>query len=685
MAGDTYLQDFSKIYTEADGAPLGRIDSVAIAGHSLWCTHEGVLWTFNGRAWTRTDAEIPCYRVMSTSSGRVALISDDQITFVLADGSRSSIPMGSRIRACCAGLDTVIVAADDRLLSINADGEIRVICAGIQDVRELACHPSGELIVASDGERLVIVQGEKQIELELDPAPGSVNALLCDASGHIWVGTDRGLIVINPLQEARWLRGCHGVPIENVTCIAEGSDGSLWIGGAIGVARLHEGQWRFYPYRRWIPAKQVTAIAVGSGGDAWVGTINGLAHIWFERMSLERKAEIFERRIAARHNRMGYVASCHLAGPGDVANWTHYASDNDGLWTSIYIAAESFRYAATGDETARENAAKSMKALLWLEKVTPIDGFVARAAVRKGEKVDLSHGEWHETPDGQWLWKGDTSSDEIDGHFFAFGIYYDLVASQEEKKEIANTAERIMRYIIQNRFLLIDIDGQPTTWGVWNPEWLNSKRWWEEKGLNSLELLAYLKTTFHVTGKREFEDVYRKVIRDHGYAVNTIFQKITVPGHVNHSDDELAFLAYFSLLRYETDPALRRIFLLSLERSWQIERPERLPIWNLMYGALTGKPCDVDEAIAELRNIPMDTIEWYVDNTGRADIELDEFYDRHDRPQSKTALRAHERPMLKWNGNPYVLVGGGNGTHEDDGAFFLLAYWLGRYYGLIPA
>ena len=81
----------------------------------------------------------------------------------------------------------------------------------------------------------------------------------------------------------------------------------------------------------------------------------------------------------------------------------------------------------------------------------------------------------------------------------------------------------------------------------------------------------------------------RELIQEHGYALNTVDQKITKEGHVNHSDDELAFLSYYPLLRYERDPHLRALYLSSLERSWQIERPERCSLWNVIYGALAAR------------------------------------------------------------------------------------------------
>ena len=35
---------------------------------------------------------------------------------------------------------------------------------------------------------------------------------------------------------------------------------------------------------------------------------------------------------------------------------------------------------------------------------------------------------------------------------------------------------------------------------------------------------------------------------------------------------------------------------------------------------------------------------------------------------------------MRWNSNPFVVDGGAGGHSEDDGAAYLLPYWMGRYY-----
>jgi hypothetical protein len=350
----------------------------------------------------------------------------------------------------------------------------------------------------------------------------------------------------------------------------------------------------------------------------------------------------------------------------------------------------------TGSEEARDWAWQSARALLDLERRTPIPGFPARAIVRVGEEVIKSHGEWHPSetytapgtavpgpsPDGAWEWKGDTSSDELDGHYFGLSIFHDLVADDAQKQEIREVIARITDHLVDHGFLLIDLDGLPTRWGVFAPRYLNGS-WEAERGLNSLSILSHLATAHHICGDRRYLQAAAGLIRDHHYALNALNQKIMPPGDVNHSDDELAFVCYYPLLTYERDLDLRRLHLLSLERSWRIERPERNPLWNFIYGALTGNPCDAEAAAQTLAEIPLDLVNWPVRNSHRADVTCAPRLGRFGEVEALEPLPAGERPVGKWNSNPFRLDGGGDGRHEEDATHYLLPYWLGRHHGLI--
>jgi hypothetical protein len=93
----------------------------------------------------------------------------------------------------------------------------------------------------------------------------------------------------------------------------------------------------------------------------------------------------------------------------------------------------AFRYQETQSAEAKEFARQGMQAIIRLEAISGSPGFPARSFIKVGVDEQPRDGEWHATPDGQWKWKGDTSSDEIVGHYFVYGLYYDLVADDAEK------------------------------------------------------------------------------------------------------------------------------------------------------------------------------------------------------------------------------------------------------------
>jgi hypothetical protein len=153
-------------------------------------------------------------------------------------------------------------------------------------------------------------------------------------------------------------------------------------------------------------------------------------------------------------------------------------------------------------------------------------------------------------------------------------------------------------------------------------------------------------------------------------------------GEINFSDDELAYLSYDPLLRYEKDPELRAIYLDGLRFTWSQIRRDMNPLWNYISvasGAGTMTPEIQDESRRTLERIPMDLIKWSMKNSHRRDITMEPDSDRFSRRQLKELLSPDERAVAKWNSNPFIPDGGSGGGSEDDGGYCLLPYWMGRY------
>ncbi|MGD9724171.1 MAG: hypothetical protein AB7O59_23215 [Pirellulales bacterium] len=494
------------------------------------------------------------------------------------------------------------------------------------------------------------------------------------------------------------------LPFTDVTVSLRAADGGQWVGSHRGLMHLPPGgkRWQVFHSRRWLPDDDVQALAFAASGELLVKTPAGAVQLARRPTTLERKMNEIDDTLQRHHVREGLVGSVHLKEPGNLtAGYEQHSNDNDGLWTCIYIGAEAFRYAVTADPVAKQNARRSLEAIMFLERISGIPGFAARSIV-PGTEPKPTHGEWHRSADDRWWWKGDTSSDEIDGHYFAYAIYYNVAADEKEKAEIRPYVERITDHILDHGLNYVGPPGVPTTWGVWAPDKLNHDlRRQGDRGLNSLEILSFLRVAEHIVGKPRYAEMSRELVEKHAYAANTVFQKHAWPTEwVNHSDDELAFLAYYPLLIHERDPGLRQFYLASIRRTWQAERPERSPLFNFIYGAAlqantwtdpSKRPdaalvepaeYDRDECLAWFQDVSPDTFHWTVRNSGRNDVGPLST-NRFGRLVGHAVLPASERPVMKWNGDPYILDGGSGGNERDDGAAILLPYWMGRYHRLL--
>jgi len=467
---------------------------------------------------------------------------------------------------------------------------------------------------------------------------------------------------------------------------ATASDGAVWHGADQGLVRVDphapsRDREQYFAGKRYLPDDEVRQLAADPAAGMWVRTRTGVSHIELRPMTLAAKAALFETRVRQRHDRHGLVSPSNLRTPGDVSTNQMRDDDNDGLWTSMYAAAECFRYAVTRSAEALANARKSVEAVLFLEEVGGRRGFSARSYVRKGEPMPVD-GQWHWTADGQYYWKGDTSSDEIVGHFFLYSVATDLLDDPALKRRIAGTAARIMDHILDHGYNLIDVTGKPTTWGKWSPAYFREEP--SDSALNSLELLSFLKTAEHLTGNPRYKREYRRAARELGYGQRaTRYRELRT--EINYSDEELAMLSFYPLFRYERGgELLNRYYRLALEGWWENMAREENPLWSFIYATAQPKAAvDLATGVRTLYRMPVDTIEWTVKNSGRKDIVMEPETDRFEHRQSKTLLPPDERPVMKWNSNPFDIDGGSEGRGEDDGAAFLLPYWMGRYHRLL--
>lgn len=479
------------------------------------------------------------------------------------------------------------------------------------------------------------------------------------------------------------------LPCTDIRC-SRSIGGAVWLGTPRGAFTRHpDGRIDYYASRRWLLDDEVIDLWPGPDGSVLVLSQSGLNIIHFREMTLARKAAHFDRLTRQRHIRFGFNSAFVMSEPGDLSTGTLIDQDNDGLWTAMYLAGELFRYAVTKSDEALRNCHESFEAMERLSEITGIEGFPARSFERAGYQV-ADKSRWHNTADGQWAWKGTTSSDEIVGHFFVYAIFAEIAPDEAWRQRAVALMDAIMSHIVRNNWYLIDHDGKPTLWGRWHPEYVNRfPRQVGDRKLNSVEIIAFLQTAHHFTGKEIYRQKAFELMDKHGYLDNIMIpvtelgrmEGIDLSTEWNHSDDELAFLSYWNLYRYAFTPELREKYRRTIRDHWEIERPEKNPLWDFIYAMTGAEDFDLDESLWTLRQFPLDMISWTVQNSHRRDLE---FLPAGFREQStKTVLPPDERPMSKHNGNAFRLDGGDGGREEFSGDIYLLPYWMGRYLNII--
>ena len=252
-----------------------------------------------------------------------------------------------------------------------------------------------------------------------------------------------------------------------------------------------------------------------------------------------------------------------------------------------------------------------------------------------------------------------------------------VMAQMQEGEELP------FKVLQENPYKLIDVDGERTVWGFWNPEILNEDPWhYLENGLNALEITSFLKVTHYITGDPKYQEHYLRLMQDHDYLSNILTTKKQFPDETNHSDDQLGFCAWYPILQIERDPKIRMKLHQGVRRHWLAEEPERPSFFTFVYATIDPNHADIGGAIQNLMEIPEDRRNWRMENSHRADVSRDPRSNRFDHPMLRECLPADERNFEKWNNDPFEPDDGDeNGLTEFNGATYLLPYWMGRYHG----
>ena len=536
---------------------------------------------------------------------------------------------------------------------------------------------------------------------------------LAIVGGQLYAGSDAGLGMSRVSTTASPAQVDAVAPsIDGVTTDAASATSDPW-------------PWAYYYGPRYLPSNTVRSIIrdnrEGAGDSVLIATDVGLTYLRAEEMTLDQKATALQAFQLPRHDRHGLISPVNLDEYGLLSSYHKSTNDNDGLWTGMSVMGLAYRYAESlkgdgkGDEEARALAWNGFEALEHLSTITgAYPKFVARSLCKVSDgdlgcptpDPDCVDDCWYHAPDKDgWYYKGDTSSDELCGHFAAYALVHDYIAqTPEQKQRVLKLMEGLLMGIIDNDLYLVQpATGKRTLWGFWNPHELNYEpQHYSERGTNSLEILAWLTQAYSITGNNKYKEQYYDLVKNHKYVQNTYNVKIDSAIDENHSDTELIMLAFHSLFyadqrleeghpRKKEVQAMIQPMVVSLKKSFMLMKGELSPLWLGIYAGTAAQSDmiqekDLSDATWTLRRWAMDFITWGVMGSQRIDLDFTDHYHvryQSDRPVMRHIRPASERRANEWNSDPFDVNPGGDGTCEYEPGTWLLPYFIMQFNGLI--
>ena len=551
-------------------------------------------------------------------------------------------------------------------------------------------------------------------------APMQNVSCVCVANGVVWVGSDKaGLSRIwsdtSPQQ--------HTTPCAITESSIDFNPGESNKARPRATFRDPSGDpwaWLYYYGARYLPSNVVIDVIPtnspgGEDSSVFVVTRAGLALLHIEPWTLPMKAEAWKQFQLPQHDRHGITSSCGIAF-GDRSQFTQGVSDSDGLWTSMHAMAQVYRYIATGEAEARALAWRAFEGLELTSVLTPAyPNYVARSFCKMGEGNyncpdsydDLPDGWYNGTIEG-WLYKGDTSSDELAGQLSALPMIYDYIArTPDEKDRVLKIMEGVVTGIVENGYFLIDPEtGKPTKWGYWAPSWLNDQpQYYSERGTNSVEICGWLVLLYSITGKSYYKEHFWTLVQDHQYDYNVHNAKVDSAVDENHSDTELLMLAFHSMFysRWRLDHGqtsaggtaanveadvreMTARMEQGIQRTWLLLKGELNGLWLGIYAGTANqninlKHSDIVSTAFGLRHWAIDGIQWSIDGAQRIDLDIPtDKATFHERGGSGTVMRRirpmSERAATELNLDPFVVQGGSGGMNELEPGVWQLQYYI---------
>lgn len=391
-------------------------------------------------------------------------------------------------------------------------------------------------------------------------------------------------------------------------------------------------------------------------------------------------ADAISANIRALHMPYGTLADPGFASADstspDFTTITTYNRTGDGaIWTGHYLAAESFRYAATQSADALEavklalNGVQSLVdvtsqtdadvlARSWLPQSSPYLGKITADEGHNGMYATTYNGQ-------QVYWIGSTSRDQYVGTFFGLAVAYDLVPDATLRAQAAALVTRLLDNLIAHGWSVEMPDGSFSTTFNGRPD----------------EQLTLLQIGRHVNPAK-YEAVYTAFATANAAAVIAPIRAECSDTYGSYFKFNLDYIDFFNLIRLE--PA-GSPFTALYENAYSVLRQctakHQNAHFNMIDRALRGANGKRDGDTRDFLGLWLERSrrDYYTDVSAK--------YAACGTNEACDIVAVNDRPNTDflWQRSPQLLYGGDQGLVETAGIDYLLPYWMARYYAVLSS
>lgn len=376
----------------------------------------------------------------------------------------------------------------------------------------------------------------------------------------------------------------------------------------------------------------------------------------------------------------------------DVVAWR--SGENDGLWSSLVLAAEAYRFATTHDPAARSALAQLLQGEQLRMDVTGVPGLFTRQLIPPGVSglaCPSDPAAYEPSPDktaNVWVridehgcangtshcgldpftgccFLDNISQDEYVGHVFALGAVVRLVDDPELHAIAADLLAKIGHHLADHGMEFVDWDGRPTRWGKLHPG----------ADGDSPGYLAVLGASVMATAKLADPSL---VVPDPAPYLDAIAIWSGPDGCTSNWNDISMLTASFFAL-----PDLQATFDRALVTAPRGILAEHNAWYDLLYAAHAPSPAIVEDAACALREFPRSN-----HLAARSATAPQACARRHDEPLAAAPFSIADRcaATFAWWGDPYeIRTCADDPTLVQNPAGYLLPYWMARYHGFLAA